>query len=48
MKYKYNQKVSRPVQALSTILTALVYAILIALAVALLSLIIDFITWIWV
>ena len=45
--YKYNQKVNKTTLILSKILTTITYLILIAIALSLLSILIDFIMWVW-
>ena len=45
--YRYNEKVSKTTSILSQILTTIIYLILIAIALSLLSLLIDFIMWVW-
>ena len=45
--YRYNQKVNKTSFILSKILTTITYLILMAIALSLLSLLIDFIMWVW-
>ena len=45
--YRYNKKVNKTALFLGKILSTLIYSILIAIALSLLSLLIDFIMWVW-
>jgi len=45
--YRYNKKVNKTTLILSKILTTIIYLVLIAIVLLFLSLLINFIIWVW-